>query len=188
MHPKNLKVKKVINLFGGPGIGKTTIASGLFYFLKTQGKSVELVPEYAKSLVHEERHNILEHDQLYVFTKQHRRLSNVSAYYDYIVMDSPIILSLVYFKKNKMIYDYDLFEQLAVDTFNKYPNINILIKRNGYHFSLDEGRVENNIDAVKNMDLMIQNKLINLKIPFFSIKNDNKITENICQKLEVPHV
>ena len=32
-----MKLKQVINLFGAPGCGKSTIASGLFYKMKING-------------------------------------------------------------------------------------------------------------------------------------------------------
>ena len=37
---------KVINLFGGPGAGKSTIASGLFYHMKIAGYNVEMTGEW----------------------------------------------------------------------------------------------------------------------------------------------
>lgn len=46
---------KVINLFGGPGIGKSTLAAGLFEHMKIAGFNVELVNEYAKDMVWEQR-------------------------------------------------------------------------------------------------------------------------------------
>jgi hypothetical protein len=39
----------VVNLFGGPGTGKSTTASGVFYHLKRDNRNVELVQEYAKA-------------------------------------------------------------------------------------------------------------------------------------------
>lgn len=45
----------VINLMGAPGTGKSTIASELFSKMKWLGYDVELVSEYAKELVWEER-------------------------------------------------------------------------------------------------------------------------------------
>ena len=38
----------IVNLFSGPGAGKSTTAAGLFYKLKKQGVNCELVTEYAK--------------------------------------------------------------------------------------------------------------------------------------------
>ena len=41
---------KVINFYGGAGIGKSTIAADIFSKLKRKGHKTELVGEYAKWL------------------------------------------------------------------------------------------------------------------------------------------
>jgi pantothenate kinase len=38
----------IINVYGGPGAGKSTSAAYLYYLLKVAGKNVELVREYVK--------------------------------------------------------------------------------------------------------------------------------------------
>lgn len=38
----------VINLMGGPGSGKSTVASGIFYRLKKMGVNCELALEFVK--------------------------------------------------------------------------------------------------------------------------------------------
>ena len=89
---------KVINLFGGPGVGKSTAAAGLFYEMKKRQLSVELVTEYAKDMVWEKRWNILD-DQLYILAKQHRRIARLAEHgIEYVITDSPISLGLVYLK------------------------------------------------------------------------------------------
>lgn len=45
-----------INLFAGPGTGKSTTAAGVFFEMKRSGMSVEYVTEYAKSLVFSKDH------------------------------------------------------------------------------------------------------------------------------------
>ena len=63
----------VINLFGGPGCGKSTTMARLFADLKTMGYNVEMVSEFAKDLVYEMRQETMK-DELYIFAKQHHRL------------------------------------------------------------------------------------------------------------------
>ncbi len=46
---------KVINLWAGPGAGKSTTAAGLFNLMKIRGYNVELVTEFAKEMVYEGR-------------------------------------------------------------------------------------------------------------------------------------
>jgi len=48
---------RVINLLGGPGVGKSTAAAKLFAKYKDEGKSVELVREYVKDWAWEGRKN-----------------------------------------------------------------------------------------------------------------------------------
>lgn len=45
----------VINLFAGPGAGKSTTAARLFSTLKLRGKNAELVQEFAKGAAWEKR-------------------------------------------------------------------------------------------------------------------------------------
>lgn len=54
----------VVNLWGGPGCGKSTLAAELFVTLKKSNIEVALVNEYAQELIHEDRHMVLETDQL----------------------------------------------------------------------------------------------------------------------------
>lgn len=63
----------VVNLFGGPGSGKSTCAAGVFTLLKLSGVNAELVTEYAKDLTWEKRHVTLA-NQHYIFGKQLQRL------------------------------------------------------------------------------------------------------------------
>ena len=64
----------VINLYGGPCCGKSTVSAGLFYELKCLGVECELTGEYAKDKTWE--HNITALGcQEYVFGKQSYRMA-----------------------------------------------------------------------------------------------------------------
>jgi dephospho-CoA kinase len=64
----------VINFFGGPSCGKSTIAAYVFSQLKIKNYSCEYVNEYAKDCVYEGRSTVLLNDQLYVLAKQNHKL------------------------------------------------------------------------------------------------------------------
>ena len=85
----------VINLIGSPGTGKSTLASELFSKMKWQGYDVELVSEYAKELVWEERTETFK-NELYLFAKQHHRMFRLNNKVKYIITDRPLILSLFF--------------------------------------------------------------------------------------------
>lgn len=58
----------VINLWGGPGCGKSTTMARIFSELKVKGYNVEMVSEFAKDLVYEKRDETMK-DELYIFAK-----------------------------------------------------------------------------------------------------------------------
>ena len=120
----NKKMTKVINLFGGPGAGKSTTAAGLFVELKHRDIKCELVTEYAKDMTYEKRHAILA-DQLYMLAKQNRRVSRLNGVVDYIITDSPLIIGLMY----TPIDYYSAFAPLVWEVFDSYRNINFYLNR-----------------------------------------------------------
>ncbi len=86
---------KVISLFGGSGLGKSTLAAGLFYQMKMQGLHTELVREYVKQWAWDNI-KVGKFDQIYLTGKQAKAESRLYNKVDYIVTDSPILLSPIY--------------------------------------------------------------------------------------------
>lgn len=86
---------KVINLFGGSGVGKSTVAALLFAHMKMKGLHVELVREYVKLWAWGGR-KVRKEDQIYLLGKQSAYESMLYGKVDYIVTDSPVLLAGVY--------------------------------------------------------------------------------------------
>lgn len=89
---------RIINLYGGPGTGKSTSAAYLFARLKMQGSNAELVREYVKDWAWDGR-KVNDYDQIYLLGKQVRRESMLYGKVDDIVTDSPVMLSAYYAAK-----------------------------------------------------------------------------------------
>lgn len=122
-----MKSPKVINLFGSSGSGKSTTALGLTYHLRLLGYKAEYVSEYAKDLVAEESEHKLKH-QLYVFAKQLKRVDVLlNKELDYIITDSPTLLS--YFYGEKFQVNLEGFKELVISSFKSTSQINIFLKR-----------------------------------------------------------
>jgi hypothetical protein len=85
----------VINLFGAPNSGKSTTAAGLYYKLKLTGRPTEMVREYAKGLAWEGRIPG-QFDQPYIFGKQLKYESMLYGKVDFLVTDSPLLMSAYY--------------------------------------------------------------------------------------------
>ena len=54
-----MKNTLVVNLFGGPGCGKSTLMAGIFHQLKLKGYDCEMVTEFMKDLVWEKELKLL---------------------------------------------------------------------------------------------------------------------------------
>lgn len=115
----------IVNLFGGPGTGKSTNAAGVFYKLKSQGINCEYIQEYAKDKTWQgDRFSLTV--QPYITCKQLYRQERVMGKVDVIVTDSPILLGAVY----GGLYATDKFNDWLVETFKSFNSLNIFLVRN----------------------------------------------------------
>jgi ABC-type oligopeptide transport system ATPase subunit len=169
-----MKDTKVINLFGGPGAGKSTTAYCLAGTLKSLGVSCELALEYAKDLTWSNSLDTLD-DQVYVFGKQYHRIYRLYGKVDCIVTDSPLLLSLFYGKDKP-----DLFDEFVKSANSKFNNVNFFIVRNKEY--VKEGRNQTS-DEAELIDKAIVDILLKDKVEFYSVlggvKAHEKIIENV---------
>lgn len=112
----------VINFYGGPGSGKSTLAAYTFAKMKMAGLKVELVTEYAKDLTYAASFKTLG-VQTHVFGEQLRRMRMVEDSVDYIVTDSPLLLSLAYGMQTDMFKDYVYSE------YKSFNNNDVFVSR-----------------------------------------------------------
>jgi len=151
---------KVVNLFGGPGSGKSTTAAALFSNLKRLDFKCELVTEYAKDVEYEGRSNIFE-DQLYITAKQNRRLKRLQDYHislDYAITDCSLLLGLVY-TEDKLLHE------LIIDLYHKYDNHNFYVTRKKKYQSYGRSQTEKEaIELDKKINFMLRENGIHFHI------------------------
>lgn len=148
---------KVINLFGGSGLGKSTTAAGLFHAMKNLGISCELVQEFVKEWAWDGT-KIGPYDQLYILGQQSKRESRLYGKVDYIITDSPLLLSPIY---EKYYNDYSIVENachafLNIAKNNGIQHIDVLLTRNKPFDT--RGRYETE-DQAKNVDTVVKEYL-----------------------------
>jgi len=154
---------KVVNLFGGPGTGKSTTAAGLFHLMKLQSMEVELVTEYAKDLVWAER-DMMFTEQDYIFAKQNHRLRRLRGKVDWVVTDSSLILGHFYIPDD--FPGREPFCQFVNEMYNSYDNVNIFLVRDKKYNPNGRNQTE---DEAKAIDKMIMDYLNVNNIPFHTV-------------------
>lgn len=169
----------VINLLGGPGIGKSTLAAEIFVNLKKRRIKCEYITEYAKDKTWEESKMTLE-NQIYVFGKQQHKMFRVNNKVDYLVCDSPLILSIIYGN----LTPESNFYKLIMEEFNKYRNLNIYLTRKTEYDPI--GRNQNESGAIE-LDQSIKKVIDENNLPYieYDINSDiNILIEKIIKEHE----
>lgn len=169
----------IVNMFAGPGAGKSTTAAGLFYKLKHLGYNVELVTEYAKKKTFE-NNNISLSKQYYISAKQIYYQELAEQNYDIVITDSPILLGLIYadfLKDDKSDFKeiYDAQKEFILKVFNSKNNFNIFIKREESTYS-PIGRNQSLVQS-KEIDSKILNLLNSNNLPYHTLLKNQKEQE-----------
>jgi len=171
----------VVNLFGGPGSGKSTIAAGIFSLLKLHGINAELVTEFPKGAVWEKRFKVLE-NQLYILAKEYHSIWRVyqNPEVDVVITDGPIILSLVYGQGS------ETFNKLVLETYRKFKNKNYLISRTKKYNPSGRNQTEEQADDIARVTKIV---LDGYGIPYESYNGNwltiNKITNETLNELGI---
>lgn len=84
-----------INFFGGPGVGKSTLAPDTYSYFKKRHRNVESVAEWIKGWAHQ-GYKPRSHDQLFVFGNQLHAEDTLLQSVDFVASDSPLLLNTAY--------------------------------------------------------------------------------------------
>lgn len=136
----------VVNLFAGPGSGKSTTATGVFSMLKMHGVNCEYVSEYAKDLAWENTLTVY-YNQIAILGEQHRRQHRLLGKCDIMITDSPILQQCAY-------VDDPWYKEVCTKLFDEFENMNFYINR-VKPFST-HGRKEGSINEAKKIDEKIK--------------------------------
>jgi adenylate kinase family enzyme len=176
----------IINLFGGPGTGKSTCAAYLFSRLKMLGIDAEYVSEFAKDKVWEQNKKVF-NNQLYITGKQSFKISRCFGEVDVIINDSPILNGCAY-------TDRKYLKSAIVEEFMSYAdnNVNFLLKRKKVYNPNGRNQTEEEAHKLDKKILSILN-LEEIKteydhIDYIEVDGNedgfNKILYSICEILE----
>lgn len=164
-----------INLYGGPGIGKSTVAFLLSAELKLKEQRVELVTEYAKELVYlgidltKSNQNL--QDQ--IMLEQLKRELVFQDQVDFMVCDSPLLLNAFYNGSENALK--------MSRTYLRDNDYHFFLTRTQEHFET-EGRSHNEEQSIK-IDKKMEQFFKDHKIKYIKIDGNSK--EKVAEILKI---
>lgn len=178
------KKTTIINMYGGPGTGKSTSAALLYYLLKCQSKNAELVREYVKDWAWEGRH-ISVNDQIYFLGKQVRRESMLYGKVDWIVTDAPVWMNSFYASHycTEVIAQgvtslVKAFYQQVADEGHRH--VHVFLNRTKPY--LAEGRYQTESEA-KDIDVGVRKMLVEHDVPFIEADVGDSGIHDVLSKI-----
>lgn len=138
----------VINLLGGPGVGKSTTAAYLYYRFKLAGFRTELVGEAAREIIYNSDPGVtapqLIDNQLLVSGMQYERLLRLKRHkVEVAISDSPLIQGALYAPEEKRNELLLTLETLSRDFDNTY----VFIEREAGNYD-QESRAQTEAEAL----------------------------------------
>lgn len=175
---------KVVNLYGGPGTGKSTTAAAVFAELKFRGVNCEYVQEYAKDKAWEFGTNHLGvpkvfQAQEYLFGKQHFRMRRCAEDVEVIITDCPLFLGLIYMPDD---FPIPSLRPAIREAYDIYDNLNIFLVRNKPYNP--KGRFQTE-EKAKELDGQIRRMLEAQNVPYHVIDCGKESVEKIVSLLDL---
>lgn len=137
----------VVNLFGGPSVGKSVLAAQLFVHFKIFRRDIscEMTGEYAKGMVYDNRKTTLTR-QNYMLAKQDSWIDRLVGKVNLIICESPIALVKYYSKDSP--YHTEMCNLIdSIEDKATYDTLDVQLHRR--HDYEDYGRLQNEDEAVE---------------------------------------
>lgn len=171
---------QIVNLWAGPGTGKSTNAALIFGKLKVAGVEAELVHEYAKDLTWEGRDAALK-SQPYIMAKQQFHIERVQGQVEVIVTDSPLPFGLIYQGES---YTEHLGAHV-IKTWRAWDNYNVFLKRDTEHHPYVEAGRNQTQEEAEILDGRIENLVSRLdpEYDLFPIHEGERTADEITTRV-----
>ncbi len=161
---------KVINIIGGPGCEKSLFTAAIILYLHLHHKSVELIPDYAKTLVWQKDYEALR-NQYKIAQQQYHMLELLDGQVQYLVTESSLPQVLYYnefYPDN--ICDVSKTRKQILDWYKQHNNVNIMVER-GERKYIHTGRFQDEEQA-KEVDRGMRALLRREGIAYNALKPD----------------
>jgi hypothetical protein len=159
---------KVINIIGGPGCDKSLISSAIILYLHLQNKTVETIPDYAKSLVWQQNYEVLK-NQYFIAQRQFEMLSLLDGQVQFLITECSLP-QVLYYNENYADNICDIAKTRAqiLEWYGQYDNVNIFVERGDKKY-VHTGRFQDEEQA-RNIDRGLRDIMEREKLPYTALQ------------------
>ena len=138
---------KVINIIGGPGSDKSLFSSAIILYLNMRHKTVETIPDYAKSLVWQQNLEVLK-NQYFIAQRQFEMLNLLDGQVQFLITECSLPQVMFYnehYPDN--ICDIAKTKRQILEWYKQHNNVNILVERGDKKY-VHTGRFQDEEEAI----------------------------------------
>ena len=120
---------KVINIIGGPGCDKSLYSSAIVLYLNLHQKTVEVIPDFAKSLLWQQNFEVLK-NQYFIAQRQFEMINLLDGQVQFLITECSLPQVLYYnehYEDN--ICDIAKTRAQILEWYKQHNNVNILVER-----------------------------------------------------------
>ncbi len=161
---------KVINIIGGPGCDKSLFSAAIILNLNLRHKTVEQIPDFAKSLVWQKDFEALK-NQYFIAQQQFRMLELLDGQLQYLVTECSLPQLLYYNESyDENICDIPKTRLQILEWYKQHNNVNIVVERSDKKY-VHTGRFQQEEEA-RQIDRAIRAMLVREHIPHTVLQPD----------------
>jgi len=161
---------RVINVIGGPGSDKSLFAAAILLELNLHGRTVETIPDYAKSLVWQSNYEVLK-NQYFIAQRQFEMLHLLDGQVQFLITECALP-QILYYNENypDNICDQGKTREQILRWHDQYDNVNVLVERGDKKY-VRSGRFQEE-DHAREIDRGLRNILVREGLPFTPLQPD----------------
>jgi len=173
---------KVINIIGGPGSDKSLVSAAIIVNLHLREKTVEQIPDFAKSLVWQKDFEALR-NQYHIAQQQFRMLELLDGQVQFLVTECSLPQLLYYnasYEDN--ICDVARTRKQILDWYKQHNNINVVVERSARKY-VHTGRFQDEEQA-RRIDHALRATLVREGIAHTVVKSEIEAIHAFASTLE----
>jgi hypothetical protein len=172
---------KVINVIGGPGCDKSLVTSAIILFLKLHDKTVEVIPDYAKSLVWQQNFEVLK-NQYFIAQRQYEMLNLLDGQIQFLITECSLP-QVLYYNENYAdnICDIGKTRTQILNWYKQHNNVNVLVERGDRKY-IHTGRFQDEEQA-KGIDRGLRGILTREGLRYTALPGDVEAINAFAQTL-----